>query len=60
VESAWTAGFGAKAGLWISKMCWQRAHLIFFDGFRSKRSSSYWYFEWQLVHSMITGAASVA
>jgi hypothetical protein len=47
-------GFVRTDGLWISKICWQRAHLIFFEAFCSNRSSSYWYFEWQLGHSMIT------
>jgi hypothetical protein len=37
--------FDANAGFWISNTCWQRAHLMRFDGFRSKRSSSYWYLE---------------
>jgi hypothetical protein len=35
------AGFWAKAGLKISNTCWHFEQRIFFDGLRSKRSSSY-------------------
>src|ERR1700682_3306071 len=41
--STFESDFGAKAGLKISNTNAHFAHLIFFDGFRSKRSSSYWY-----------------